>query len=119
MITVRFVDIQWFDEHPVATVDGSDAYPGCDGMARYQVVVDGEDTMPMNQPFARGPSREIFVHGAKQNVWGWDGNRVAPTLTPSYRCKFPWKGTNFDVHLYLTAGRLDLQGDSFPPMKAA
>jgi hypothetical protein len=43
------------------------------------------------------------------NVWGWDGNRAAPTLTPSYLAK---KGRPYVMHSFLKAGRLDLCGDS-------
>jgi hypothetical protein len=42
------------------------------------------------------------------NVWGWDGNREAPTLRPS----FLGKRDRYRIHLHLTAGKIDLCGDS-------
>lgn len=45
----------------------------------------------------------------RANVWGWDGNRDAPTLTPSFLAA---KGRPYVMHSYLRAGRLELCGDS-------
>lgn len=45
----------------------------------------------------------------KANVWGWDGNRDAPTLVPSFRAE---KGRPYLFHSYLKQGAIELCGDS-------
>jgi len=45
----------------------------------------------------------------KANVWGWDGNREAPSLTPSFLAK---KDRPYVFHMYLRAGKIELCGDS-------
>lgn len=45
----------------------------------------------------------------KANVWGWDGNREAPTILPSFLAA---KDRPYLMHSYLTAGKLALCGDS-------
>ena len=52
----------------------------------------------MMQPFSRAGARNRAGH-----VWQWDGNREAPTLSPSYLCT---DGVN-RVHLFLRAGKID------------
>lgn len=43
------------------------------------------------------------------NVWGWDGNTEAPTLTPSYLAE---KHRPYRMHSFLRAGQLELCSDS-------
>jgi hypothetical protein len=66
----------------------------------------GEESVLWLQAFHRGPP--VIVNG--QHVWSWDGNREAPTLTPSYLCE----GGPFAarVHLFLVAGKIRLCPDS-------
>lgn len=45
----------------------------------------------------------------RANVWGWDGNLEAPTLTPSYLAH---EEREYRMHSFLRAGQLDLCGDS-------
>jgi hypothetical protein len=52
----------------------------------------------------------------RANVWGWDGNTEAPTLTPSYLAK---KHRPYCMHSFLRRGRLDLCGDSTVALSAA
>lgn len=67
------------------------------------------------QPFRRGSNgfrlnataQEITED--KANVWGWDGNENAPTLTPSFLAA---KGRPYRMHSFLTAGQLKLCSDS-------
>lgn len=101
---IRLLHVQWFDEHPVEDARGNPAYPGCDGMAVYEVTGETEHPLYANQPFARGSDRAIQEDGHPRNVWGWDGNREAPSLTPSFECA--WAGTTVRIHIYLTAGKI-------------
>lgn len=43
------------------------------------------------------------------NVWGWDGNEAAPTLTPSFLAAH---GRPYVMHSFMRAGRLELCADS-------
>lgn len=45
----------------------------------------------------------------KANVWGWDGNREAPTVTPSFLAV---AHRPYRMHSFLRGGRLELCGDS-------
>jgi hypothetical protein len=55
------------------------------------------------QRFRTGPQQ---LAGPWDGRWQWDGNRDAPTLSPSFLCRD--KG----VHLFFTAGHIALCGDS-------
>lgn len=71
------------------------------------------------QPFRRGTHG--FLEGAstadvnsnRANVWGWDGNRETPTLSPSF-----WADRTgspvapYVLHCFFRAGRIDLCPDS-------
>lgn len=51
----------------------------------------------------------------RANVWGWDGNRAAPTLSPSYLALDVKNGERirpYRMHSFLRAGRIELCGDS-------
>lgn len=51
----------------------------------------------------------------RANVWGWDGNREAPTLMPSYLALDVKNGKRirpYRMHSYLRAGKLDVLSDS-------
>lgn len=90
---------QFFDEHP-------DKMLGCDGRVWYEFY-DGR-TIYSDQLF----SHEGRVHVNSRNVWAWDGNRDAPTLTPSYRVRV---GESHVLHLCVTEGKLAIFQDSkFP-----
>lgn len=43
------------------------------------------------------------------NVWGWDGNRSHPTITPSFRAQ---DGRPYHLHSYVRNGQLILCPDS-------
>lgn len=45
----------------------------------------------------------------RANVWGWDGNREAPTLSPSFLAR---EGRPYVMHSFLRSGKLELCGDS-------
>lgn len=117
-LTIRLEHIQWFDAEPIRFTTGENAYPGCDGAASY--VIEGEDhtVSYMLQPFARGPGFTLArPDGSKRHIWGWDGNRDAPTLTPSFLCEAQHPPLTpgsmpIRVHLFLRAGRIELCGDS-------
>lgn len=67
------------------------------------------------QAFRRGPSGYRLDSTPEEqaqnfaNVWGWDGDTAAPTLTPSYLVH---EGVPFRMHSYLTKGQLQLLADS-------
>ena len=52
----------------------------------------------------------------RAHVWGWDGNREAPTLRPSFLgMENDKKGRRirpYRMHSYLTSGRLEILADS-------
>jgi hypothetical protein len=51
----------------------------------------------------------------RANVWGWDGNRDAPTLSPSFLALMEKNGNAirpYQAHFFLRAGKIDLCGDS-------
>lgn len=52
----------------------------------------------------------------RANVWGWDGNTAAPTLTPSY---LAYKHRPYRLHSFLRAGRIELCGDSSVVLSAS
>ena len=87
---------QFYDEHP-------DRIANCDGRVWYEFN-DGR-TIYSDQLFAR-KGRAIINN---RNVWAWDGNRDAPTLTPSYRV---WVGEPHVLHLHVSGGKLDILPDS-------
>lgn len=45
----------------------------------------------------------------RANVWGWDGDREAPTITPSFLAA---EGRPYRLHSFIRSGQLDLCGDS-------
>jgi hypothetical protein len=45
----------------------------------------------------------------KANVWGWDGNKEAPTLRPSFLAR---EKRPYTLHSFLTNGKLELCADS-------
>lgn len=49
------------------------------------------------------------IKNDRANVWGWDGNMRAPTVTPSYLAH---KHRPYRMHSFLRGGRLELCGDS-------
>lgn len=67
------------------------------------------------QAFARdGPKKrpgatEEDVREDRANIWGWNGDRAAPTITPSF---LGFKHRPYRVHLFLTRGEIVLCDDS-------
>lgn len=129
--TLQVLRVQFFDTDPITFTDGRNAHPGEDGGAWYLVLTPCAckvpceiacDTHPHDhhtyylQPFRRGgvghkpgaTPQEIAENRA--NIWGWDGNRDAPTLNPSFLV--PGDEHRPRIHLFLRAGRIDLCGDS-------
>lgn len=74
------------------------------GRVWYEIAHEDGSFSYMTQPFNREgrPTRRDRL------VWAWDGNRDAPTLTPSFLCR----DTRVVVHLFLRNGAIDLCGDS-------
>ena len=87
---------QFYDEHP-------DKMPGCDGNVWYEFN-DGR-TIYSGQLFSLKGRAQV----SGRNVWAWDGNRDAPTLTPSYRVRV---GESNVLHLQVRGGKLAIFPDS-------
>lgn len=77
------------------------------GQVIYEITEPDGSTTFMGQPFRQGPHHQVPGLGP---VWSWDGNGKAPTLVPSYVCRDSKTGAY--VHLFLTAGRIELLADS-------
>ncbi len=73
--------------------------------AEFEVTRADGSTFPIAIPIGLGNHTTI----AKRPVWGWDGDRVRPTLDPSIR--FDW-GAGEVFHGYLRGGRIELCADS-------
>lgn len=104
---IRVAEIRFFPQPNAA---------GAEGAVYYQVggdVPKGACTW-MRQPFRRGESVGNEENGGLGIIWGWDGNRDAPTLTPSF---FAEDGV-VRVHLFLRAGKIELCADSTVEVKA-
>ena len=77
------------------------------GLVWYEITYpDDRGNSYMLHPFALGRAK---VEGFA-NSWDWDGNRDAPTLSPSYVCEDKTYGVR--VHLFLRAGKIELCADS-------
>jgi len=82
--------------------------PTIEGAAFYEITLPDGRVTCMIQPFdraARNADRKD-----KRLVWNAEGEWDALTLTPSFLCRDP--GHGLLVHLFLTAGRIVLVGDS-------
>ncbi len=90
--TIRVEKINW---------RGTDA-----GFIVYEIAYADGTFSYMVQPFSRGGAK---VDGFDK-AWEWDGNRDAPTLSPSYVCED--RMTKARVHLFLRAGKIELCSDS-------
>ena len=95
-----------------------------DGCVMYEVNdADGTEypnTWP-RQPFSKSGSFQI---GGKidnhHNVWAWNGNKEAPSLTPSFLCEWnrsfrPPNSPNYVVHIYLVDGKIVNSGGNVTP----
>lgn len=128
MIIIHIKDFQFFDIHPIKDSKGTDAYPGCSGAVIYELYYPdgvnlGTPEKPiihhwsyMMQPFALGGQRikpgatEEEIKNNLANIWGWDGNREAPTIQPSYVCDDKRMGAR--IHSFVVKGQLQLCPDS-------
>jgi hypothetical protein len=130
LIIIHVDKVQFFDTHAIKDSKGNNAYPGCDGAVLYELYYpDGVDLQGPNtpkpnlhhwsymmQPFALGNMRlrpgatQEEINDNRANIWGWDGNREAPTLQPSFLCDDKLMGVK--VHLFLVKGQIQLCSDS-------
>jgi hypothetical protein len=109
--TLKLKKIEFGDKF-LLSLDNSPVYPGVDGAVVYEITeeVEGENgkepwTYPMHQPFSAKGIQQ--VNG--RNVWGWDGNKEQPTLTPSFLLNYL---PAYRIHLYFTKGKINLLSDS-------
>ena len=121
-VEMRLHQIQFFDKNPLCFADSTNpVYPGADGMAEYEVIITRtEEEMKALEPCSLNPWTTYLHHPFQRsglgktpdgrNVWAWDGNREAPTLTPSFGCELvaPSRSSSSRVyiHIYLTAGKI-------------
>lgn len=101
MPTIQIDEIRFYDEH--------DAHPqnaGIDGFVVFRLLgVPGRSPDYITMRFRRGDSTQTPLN---ELVWGWDGDRKAPTLKPSLR----YEEKHFPiVHVNVTAGRIVCHGD--------
>ena len=107
--------IHFFDQGPFVNAYGEsrgrESYGGdaVDGIVEYRVE-------PFNPAEDGGPTYayQPFGRNRVNRVWGWDGNREAPSLDPSFLWNpAPYKHPGWPtVHLYLRRGKIDLCADS-------
>lgn len=95
---VRFDTLDELDAKPGEEQTFSFACPKHKGRRCESLVIVGRTPYPHDGQNLNG--------GCAQ--WAWDGNRDAPTFTPSIDCKGCWHG-------YIRAGRcVDTNGDDEP-----
>lgn len=84
----------------------------CDGIVVWEIWPLADDIGGLThsiQHFARSPPAD------HKGIWAWDGNLDAPTLTPSFLYLGGMGKSGRDwprIHLYLTAGKPNVLGDS-------
>ena len=117
--TLRLKRVHWGDSF-LLNSDGKSAIPEINGSVIYEVTITRTDEeMPEGKEHYINPYVHEIFQPFKQNyvldkingwyVWNWDGNKEAPTLTPSYLIdQLP----NYRIHLYFTKGKIDLLKDS-------
>jgi hypothetical protein len=123
-VTIRVKAIEWGDQF-LKWSNGESVYPGVDGAVRYEmkfvrtpeeiakIEAQGNVKCPNPlifdgyfQPFSRKGSYQI----GNQNIWAWDGNKEAPTLSPSFGIFQDDLG--YRLHLYFQNGKINLCPDS-------
>jgi hypothetical protein len=119
---IHVLHIRWFSESPLTDTSGNPVYPSeVAGMVSYQIrrrSPDGEDHFDyLNQPFMLAPAGQknyLIIRGRKEPIWSWDGNRVVPSLTPSYETRLQAYGglPTLHVHLHLLEGRIVVSEDA-------
>lgn len=82
---------------------------------RHEIKTINPYVYTLQQPFKLGPTITLRDQdGHPRYVWGWDGNRDAPTLVPSFLSDEGMingeQGTR--IHLFFTGGKINLLGDS-------
>lgn len=96
----------------------NEADPPWDGIAVYELIYGrdtpeedaGEYQYTIHQRFEEGDHHVLEEgNGVEQNIWGWDGDRENPTLTPSFGHGEEEDG--WRVHLHLTDGRIEPAND--------
>ena len=89
--TVRFVQISQTAGDPLT--------------AEFEATRADGSTFPIEIHIQPGSHTTI----AGMPVWGWNGDRTAPTLEPSIRCNW---GAGEVFHCFLRGGKIDLCADS-------
>lgn len=75
---------EWPPDTPVGTFDiegsGLQGYPGCTGHLTFVCPNNRRCTVLIGPQHVDRPTPDALC------IWGWDGNRELPTLTPSINC---------------------------------
>lgn len=79
-------------------------YPTTTLSVEFEVTRDDGTTFPLCIPIVKGAHATI----AGRPIWGWDGDRAAPTIEPSIRSDFAGKR----FHCFIRRGVIDPCGDS-------
>jgi hypothetical protein len=123
-VTIRVKTIEWGDQFLLWRQENTPVYPGVDGAIRYELkfyrtddemkALKAQGIETVNpyvcdlyvQPFSR---KGTYTQEKGGNVWAWDGNKDAPTLSPSFALD---AGTGWRVHLFFQNGKINLCSDS-------
>ena len=91
----------FYDEHPHVNPDGESISTNAEGEVWYRIV-DGERAHHFLQQFRKGDLAKEGDH----NIWSWDGNRLNPTVRPSFLVP------DYHFHCYVTNGKIEVLSDS-------
>ena len=104
--TIKLAGIVWGDKFQTLYGTDKPCYPGVDGAVKYTVTdMESGEEWTFYQPFSKKGTKQI----SNRNVWAWNGNQQAPTLSPSFVIDCP---NYFRVHLFFTSGEIHLLSDS-------
>jgi Family of unknown function (DUF6527) len=119
--SIRLKEFVFFDEHPERNrfTTGETVEPRADGIAVWEVIPHGNPDLVTH-------SQSVYFHRAgfvrnphdRSNIWEWDGNREAPTLSPSI-LQTTEMGYPFRLHMHIRSGRIELLGDSTVTLEEA
>lgn len=104
--TITIDELTFYD-----SVDPNPKNAGLDGFMVFKLTgIPGRHDDFVSVRFAKGGPKDLGEGRTKELVWGWDGNRQAPTLAPSFLLEtdvYPLR-----VHLHVVKGKIELTPDS-------
>lgn len=105
---------QFFDVEPYLNMNGKPTFGFAIGAACYVIRqnIEGSDEwydIHVYQPFSHNGEMGFYEDtGISFLTWQWDGDRDAPTLTPSFLYEF----SAGKLHLFVKAGKLEILPDT-------